>query len=35
VHFAEIDEKARDAVIETIFRKQRRLIRLEKEQRGD
>jgi hypothetical protein len=35
VHFAEIDEKARDAIIETIFRKQRRLIRLEKEQKED
>jgi hypothetical protein len=35
VHFAEIEEKARDAIIETIFRKQRRLIRLEKEQKGD
>jgi len=31
VHFTEIDEKARDAIIETIFRKQRKLIRLEKE----
>lgn len=35
VHFAEIDEKARDAIIETIFRKQRKLIRLEKEKEGE
>jgi hypothetical protein len=31
VHFTEIDEKARDAIIETIFKKQRKLIRLQKE----
>ncbi|HDZ24061.1 MAG TPA: PilZ domain-containing protein [Desulfobacteraceae bacterium] len=35
VHFTEIDEKARDAIIETIFRKQRKLIRLEKERKGE
>lgn len=35
VHFTEIDEKARDAIIETIFKKQRKLIRLEKERKGD
>ncbi len=34
-HFTEIDEKARDAIIETIFRKQRKLIRLEKERKGE
>jgi len=35
VHFTEIDEKARDAIIETIFKKQRKLIRLEKERKED
>ncbi|MBW2093618.1 MAG: PilZ domain-containing protein [Deltaproteobacteria bacterium] len=35
VHFTEIDEKARDAIIETIFRKQRKLIRQEKERKGE
>lgn len=35
VHFTEIDEKARDAIIETIFRKQRKLIRLEKEKKKE
>jgi hypothetical protein len=35
VHVAEIDEKARDAIIETIFRKQRKSIRLEKEKEGE
>jgi hypothetical protein len=35
VHFYEINEKARDAIIEKIFRKQRKLIRMEKEQKGD
>ena len=34
VHFTEIDEKARDAIIETVFKKQRKLIRLQKE-RGE
>ncbi|MEJ2025799.1 MAG: PilZ domain-containing protein [Deltaproteobacteria bacterium] len=34
VHFTEIDEKARDAIIETVFKKPRKLIRLQKE-RGE
>ena len=31
-HYEQIDERARDAIIETIFKKQRKMIRLEKDQ---
>ncbi|MFZ0450485.1 MAG: hypothetical protein WAL98_14705 [Desulfatiglandaceae bacterium] len=33
--FAQIDERVRDAIIETIFKKQRKMIRLEKDQKVD
>lgn len=33
VHFAEIHERARDAIIETIFKRQRKMIRMEKDQK--
>jgi hypothetical protein len=35
VHYEQIDERARDAIIETIFKKQRKMIRLEKDQKED
>jgi len=34
-HYEHIEERARDAIIETIFKKQRKMIRLEKDQKED
>lgn len=34
-HYEQIDERARDAIIEAIFKKQRKMIRFEKDQKED